>query len=54
MAGNLYQMPSKMPWPTGSDYLINGPHDRCGKVIKCTKRKDDYLLLVRGVPCRRD
>jgi len=56
MAGNLYQLRARIPYPVGAQFLISGPHDAVGVVVKCEHKPDsgsylrggDYLVLVRG------
>ena len=43
MSGNLYQL--RTDAPVGSPVIIDGPHDRYGKVMA---RRDSGYHLIRG------
>lgn len=55
---NLYQLRSKFKMIPGQYFLVDGPHDTHGKVIKCEykpkKNHGDFLNLIRGTGYRND
>jgi len=56
---NLYQLRSKFKMVPGQYFLVDGPHDTHGKVIKCEyKPKEgfsyEFLNLIRGTGHRND
>jgi hypothetical protein len=51
---SLYQLWSTIRYPPGADFLVNGPYDSGGIVVKVLRKEEitgmttRYLHLVRG------